>query len=141
MNKKLLKTKALLKNRDFWIIVLILVVSIYTGFFKGLPSFLNKGDSARVEIDFGDKKRTFEGKVIEGMSVLDAILASSRAGKLEFQYALLNNQTNVLRIDGFAEDGLNKKTWNFYLNEEKIKKDEIHRIKIKSGDDVLIRFE
>lgn len=141
MDKRLLKSKAFLKNRNFWLVIFIIIIGFYTGFFKNpFNSFVSQS-KARVEIDFGNSKRAFEGEIIGGMSVLDAISASSRAGGLEFNYALLDDQTDILRIDGLAEDGLNGKTWNFYLNEEKIKKDEIHRIEVKPGDKILIRFE
>jgi hypothetical protein len=138
---KLLKNKTFLKNRNFWLAILIVFLGIYTGFFKNLfvPSVSN--NTARVEIDLGDSRRVFEGEIMDDMSVLDAILASSRAGEIEFSYALLNDRTDILRINSHAEDGLNEKAWNFYLNKEKIEKDEIHRIKIKPGDEILIKFE
>lgn len=141
MVKKSLKAKNLLKNRDFWAVVLIIVVGFYTGFFRDLFVAPSKADTAYLEIDFGNKKRAFEGELIGEMSILDAVLASSRAGDLEFKYALIDDQTDILKVNGYVEDGLNEKTLNFYLNGEKIKTSEIHKIKIKSGDDILVRFE
>ena len=141
MVKKLLKAKGLFKNRDFWVVILVIVLGLYTGFFKDLfvpPSVAN---TAYLEIDFGDRKKAFEGEIVGEMFVLDAVLASSRAGELEVKYALIHDQTDILKINGHIEDGLNEKTWSFYLNGEKIKTSEIHRIKIKSGDKILVRFE
>ena len=136
-----IKVKKLLKNRDFWVVVLIIVLGLYTGFFKNLFISPAKVNTAYLEIDFGDKKKAFEGEIVEEMSVLDAVLASGRAGELEVKYALLHDQTDIFKINGYIEDGLNEKTWSFYLNGEKIKTSEIHRIKVKSGDKILVRFE
>ena len=138
---KLLKNNSLLKNKDFWIVILVVVIGLSTGFFRNLLIPPATANTARVEIDIGDKKRAFEGEIIEDMFILDAILASSRVGKLEFKYAIINNQLDILKIDGQAEDGLSGENWNFYLNDKKVRISEIHRIKIKSGDEILIRFE
>ena len=139
--KELLKARSLLKNRDFWIVILVIVLGLYTGFFKDLFVPSSVANTAYLEIDFGDTKRAFEGEIEGEMSVLDGILASSRGGELEVKYALINDQTDILKINGHIEDGLNEKNWSFYLNGEKIKTSEIHRIKIKSGDKILVRFE
>ena len=141
MDRRSLKFKSLLKNRDFWIVILVVIFGSYTGFFSNLFNPPPKPDTAYLEIDFGDRKRAFEGEIIGDMSILDAVLASSRAGELEFKYALINDRTDVLIINGHAEDGLNEKNWKFYLNGMKIDASEIHRVKIKSGDRILIRFE
>lgn len=141
MDKRLLKTRKLLKNRDFWVAILVIVLGLSTGFFKNLFIPPTKANTAYLEIDFGDRKKAFEGEIVGEMSVLDAVLASGRAGELEIKYALIHDQTDILKINGHIEDGLSEKTWSFYLNGEKIKTSEIHRIKIKSGDKILVRFE
>ena len=52
---KLVKQK-FLKNRDFWLVVVILVFGFYTGFFKDL--FLSSS-LGYLEIDYGKEKRVF----------------------------------------------------------------------------------
>ena len=73
------------------------------------------------------------------MSVLDALLAASRGGGFEIRYAILNDNTEVMKIDGLAEDGLDGH-WFFYLNGRRIEAAEIHKIRIKSGDKILVKF-
>ncbi|TSC90928.1 MAG: hypothetical protein G01um10142_178 [Parcubacteria group bacterium Gr01-1014_2] len=138
---KKLKAKNLLKNRDFWVVIFVVVLGLSTGFFKDLFNPSTKSNTAYLEIDFGDQKRAFEGEIIQDMSILDAVLASSRGGEIEVKYALINDQTNILKINDHTEDGLSRETWTFYLNGEKIEAGEIHKIKIKSGDRILIKFE
>lgn len=128
----------LIKNRDFWAVVIILILGLYTGFFRELfwPANL-----ARLEIDYGGRKRAFEGEIIFEMSVLDALLAASRGGDFEVRYAILRDATDVMKINGMAEDGLNGKDWNFYLNGRRVETGEIHKIIIKAGDKIFIKLE
>ena len=136
MDKKL---KKIFKNRDFWLAIIIVVWGFSTGFFNDL---FNPPNIARLEVDYGDAKRAFEGEIMfKEMFVLDALLASSRGGNFEVRYAIVDDQTEILKINGLVEDGLNEKSWNFYLNGQKIKSSEIHKIRIKPGDKILVRFE
>lgn len=128
------KIDKLLKNRDFWIIVIVVIVGFYSGFFQGLFS-----NSAELEIDYGEKRRAFEGELTFEMSVLDALLAASRGGDFEVRYAILGDKTEVMKINGLAEDGLDGR-WSFYLNGRKVEAAEIHKIIIRSGDKILIKF-
>src|SRR3989344_2109113 len=134
------KLKKLAKSRDFWLVIAILVFGFWSGFFQGF--FESSPPIARLEIDFGASRRAFEGEVrLEDMSVLDALLASSRAGSFEVYYSIINDQTEILKINGTAEDGLNEKAWNFYLNGQKIETSEIHKTEIKASDKILVKFE
>lgn len=140
--------KKLLKNRDLWLVALILIFGFYTGFFrdffrdfKNSSPFFAPVNIARVEIDYGNRRRAFEGEIVFDMSVLDALLASSRGGDFEIRYAILNGRTDILKINGMTEDGLNEKSWNFYLNGQRIESSEIHQTRIKPGDKILVKFE
>lgn len=144
---KLNKTKgcSICKSRDFWLVILVLIYGFYSGLFGDLLDYsINEqgfSNTARIEIDYGTERRAFEGDVLSDMSMLDALLAASRGGSFEIRYALLNDQTDIMKINGLSEDGLNGKSWFFYLNGEKIRADEIHKVKIKSGDKILAKFE
>lgn len=132
----------LIKNRDFWVMVVVIILGLYSGFFSDLfnPVF-NQSNMAKIEIDYDGRKRAFEGEIIFEMSVLDALLAASRGGNFEVRYAIIKDATDILKINGLAEDGLNGKNWDFYLNGQKINADGIHKVRIKSGDKILVRFE
>lgn len=134
MDKKLRK---LIKTRDFWLVVIVVIFGFYSGFFQGLFSSVNM---ARLEIDFGERRRVFEGELTPEMSVLDALLAASRGGDFEVRYAILEDAADIMRINGFTEDGLDGE-WFFYLNGRKIEAAEIHKIRVKSGDKILVKFE
>lgn len=139
--KRTKKNKPFFETRDFWLIVIVLIYGFYSGLFG---DWFNYGDnsleSARIEVDYGSKKRAFEGGVIPDMSILDALLAAGRAGDFEIRYALLNDRTDVMKIEDFTEDGLDGQ-WHFYLNKKEIPADQIHKIKIKSGDKILAEFK
>lgn len=146
MDKKL---KKLIKNRDFWLVIIILVFGFYTGFFKDLfNSSLEKIELifaptkvAVLEINYGDRRRAFEGEIMFDMSILDALLAASRGGNFEIRYAILGDKADIMKINGLIEDGLNEKRWSFYLNGQKIESSEIHKTLIKPGDKILVNFE
>lgn len=141
MKRKTKKDKPFFETRDFWLILIILIFSFYSGLFD---DWFNFGDDslkpARIEIDYGFNKRAFEGEVLPDMSVLDALLAAGRAGDFEIRYALLNDRTDIMKIDNFSEDGLDGQ-WRFYLNKKEILADQIHKVKIKPGDRILAEFK
>jgi len=126
----------ILKNKIFWIVVIVLALGITAGFFKGV--FNNKSE-VYVEIDFNGEKRAFEGKVINKLTILEALIASSRGGHFDVRYALINDQTDIFKINNLAENNLNR--WNFYLNEEKVNSSQIHKIIVKPGDKIYIKYE
>lgn len=133
---KSIKISKLIKNRDFWLAILIIALGFYFAFFQD-TSPLN---SAHLEIDSGEKRRAFEGEIVSSMSVLDALLAASRGGDFEVRYAIIKDATDVMKINGWVEDGLDGK-WNFYLNDRKVEANQIHKTPIKAGDKILIKFE
>lgn len=131
------------KNLPTIILILILVAfGFWTGFFGDFfgPLFEDKNNAFLV-IDYGESRRAFKGEVTDQMTILDALIVSSMAGNFEFRYVLLNDQTDILKIDNFAEDGLNEKSWNFYLNDQKLETEQIHKIQIKERDKILVKFE
>jgi len=131
------KIDKLLKNRDFWLVVIVLIFGFYSGFFQSI--FL-PANTARLEIDYGEKRRAFEGELLSSMSVLDALLAASRGGDFEVRYAILQDAADIMRIDGLAEDGLDGE-WVFYLNNRRLEAAEIHKVRIRAGDKILVKFE
>lgn len=128
--------KNLLKNRIFWIIVIILVFGFSTGFFKDL--FRPENTYARLELNLEKERRAFEGKVEEDTTILNALIAASIGGNFEVNYVILNDETKVYKIDGVSAG---MKNLNFYLNNSKVETKEIHKIKIKPGDKILVKYE
>lgn len=135
---KKLTFNSLIRDRNFWLVVLVLALGLATGFFKDL---INPPKIAQVEIDFGDRKRMFQGEVLPDTSLLDALIYSSGAGNLEIQYVILDDKTDIVKIDGLIENGLNQQNWSFYLNGQRVQTGEIHKIKLNPGDKVEVRLE
>lgn len=137
----------LLKNRDFWLAAAIVILGFYTGFFRGLfeaperKQAFSPSRIAYLEIDYGQKLRAFEGELMNDMSVLDGLLAASRGGRFEVRYAIIGGETDIFKINGLVEDGMNQKNWNFYLNGQRVETGLIHEIAIKSGDKISVKFE
>jgi len=132
------------KSRDFWLVIAVLIYGFYSGLFGDLLSYSINGrgssNAARIEIDYETNRRVFEGDVLSDMSMLDALLAASRGGSFEVRYALLGDLIDIMEIDSMIEDGLDG-NWHFYLNGKEIRSAEIHKIKIRSGDEIFAKFE
>ena len=110
--------------------------------FNNGPSLVNDGsrDEATLFIDFDNMQRTFEGKVVERMTILDALNASVAAGKLEFTYFVDgSNNTNVTKINDHYVTG--DEQFTFYINSERIDPDELNKTYIQPGDKITVRLE
>lgn len=85
------------------------------------------------------QRRMFQGEVIEGMSILDALRVSSEAGQIDFEFEIGSDQTIVKKLNGYSDDIVQGLI--FYLNGLKIEESQINRIMIKPGDLIEVRFE
>ncbi len=96
---------------------------------------------ASLSINFESKQRLFEGTVTSGMTILDALSAATTAGQIKLKYNI--NRDNTVEITEI-NDHINHtadKTFNFYLNGNKVDAKNINQIPIQSGDKIEIRFE
>ncbi len=99
---------------------------------QSAPKIISK---AVLTIDFGDgSKRNFEGEIIDGETLFDALGQTSRAGNFSYQ---LDEKNNLAAIDSFTRD--KNKSWHWYLNDKKIDKP-LGEIILKSGDKILIKY-
>ena len=132
-----MENKFLKKYGVFVGTIAILVVSLF--YLKiNLPV---SGSQAQLTINFdGVKSRIFEGPVIDDMTVLQALYASSLDGKFDVRYALQDGGAVALaRIDGMIN--VSNKSWHFYLNKKLINTADINKIKIKAGDFIEAKYE
>lgn len=98
----------------------------------------NNSSTARLEIELGGQKRAFEGDVVEGMTVFEAIQASALAGNILFNYSFSEDDKVIVKsIDGYEADKA-KKSLIIYLNSNLVRPEEIHTTPIKTGDTILI---
>lgn len=125
------------------VLLLILTGSIAT-WFPGAKK--QSDDIARLEskiigraaltIDFSDgNKRNFEGEIINGETLFDALNQASKAGNFSYQ---LDEKNNLAAIDSFTRD--KNKLWHWYLNDKKINKP-LGEIILKSGDEILLQYK
>ncbi len=90
---------------------------------------------AALTIDFSDgNKRNFEGEIIEGETLFDALDQASKAGNFSYK---LDEKNNLAAIEGFIKN--NNKSWHWYLNDKKIDKP-LGEIILKSSDKILIKY-
>ncbi len=97
------------------------------------PKIIGK---AALTIDFSDgNKRNFEGEIIEGETLFDALNMASKAGNFSYQ---LDEKNNLAVIDSFTRN--KNKSWRWYLNDKKIDKP-LGEIILKSGDEILLQYK
>ena len=97
------------------------------------PKIIGK---AVLTIDFGDdRKRNFEGEIINGETLFDALNQASKAGNFSYR---LDEKNNLAAIDSFISN--KNKSWHWYLNDKKIN-EPLGEIILKSGDKILLKYE
>ena len=100
-----------------------------------------RSDTATLTLAFEKNKRTFEGPVVEGMTILDAITASAEAGHVKFRYFIdANGKLNIMEVDGYLAT-VNAGSPVFYSNSRKVDASDIYRVPVKKGDAIEIRLE
>ena len=119
----------------------LLMGAIYL--FKPSTNLFNNGtpDLATLIINFETLKKSFEGEVIEDMTMLDALNAAVSVGKLKFTYAIdESGNVSVMEIYGYI-NGVNNKYLAFYLNSQKVAAEDLNKEIIHGGDRIEIRNE
>ena len=124
------------------IVVLLLLASVFKITVDTLKDAGDDGNSlATLAVNFDNLKRSFEGEVVEDMTVLDALNMAMAAGKIKLNYSLDNkNQTWVMEIN----DHLNKvgnQHFAFFLNDEQIDSKNLNKVHLKAGDSIVIKYE
>ncbi|OGN09471.1 MAG: hypothetical protein A3C61_01720 [Candidatus Yanofskybacteria bacterium RIFCSPHIGHO2_02_FULL_39_10] len=88
----------------------------------------------------GEQSRMFRGEIVEGMTVFQALIASSRAGQIKLEYSFdSENKVSIKELNGYKKI-LNKEL-AFYLNNSKIITENINKITIKNQDRIEVRSE
>lgn len=89
----------------------------------------------------GGQGRMFTGEVVSGMTILEALFASSEAGNIKLEYETnKDNKITISRLDGYYSQKADQ-ILAFYLNGLKIDKEDIHFTAIKPGDRVEVKLE
>jgi hypothetical protein len=133
------------KNLKKWIedhiffvgaLFVVMAVSLFA-----LVNFFNtmgiRSNEATLTLRFDEEgyNRTFAGEVVGGMTVLDALVSSSEAGQIKFQYAMASDgKIRVLELNGHGTPA----SLAFYLNGKEVDQAKIHEISIRPGDAIVI---
>lgn len=120
--------------------ILILILAAGFVIFGGIYFLGTTRGIARLEIEIGENKRAFEGEVLPGMTILEALQASIIAGNIKFNYTLdQDRKLKIDSLDGFNADS--EKKMVIRLNTEPIPPENINSIPVKSGDVISISAE
>lgn len=103
----------------------------------GLTAVLFPAESdARLVLDFGNQQRFFEGRVVSGMTILDALNASVVAGGIPLQFVIQDGQAKIVGAD--ARIGGQPITVS--LNGQQIDPSGIYSLPIRAQDEVVIKL-
>ena len=124
------------------IIVLLLLASVFKVTVDNLKDAGNDGNGlATLAVNFDNLKRSFEGEVVEDMTILDALNMAMAVGQIKLNYVLDDrNQTWVMEIN----DHLNRvgdKHFAFFLHDKQIDSKDLNKVHLKAGDSIVIRYE
>ena len=124
------------------IMVLLLIASVFKITVDNLKEVGSAGNSfATLAVNFDNLKRSFEGEVVEDMTVLDALNMAMAAGKIKLNYSLDDkNQTWIMEIN----DHLNKagnRHFAFFINDKQIDSKDLNKVNLKAGDSIVIKYE
>jgi len=123
------------------IIALLVIASLFKVTVDNLKEDRGNNGLATLAINFDNLKRSFEGEVIENMTILDALNMAMAAGEIKLNYALdENNQTSIMEIN----DHMNKvgnTHFTFYLNGKLVDSRDLNKTRIKAGDEIVIKYE
>jgi hypothetical protein len=105
---------------------------------QGLPPLAE--NDIRVLFYFDENNmRVFDGPIVQGMSVFDALRQSAKAGSFDFNYKLDKGRIYVGAINGIRVEKNN--TWHFYLNGQEILESLLETEKVKPGDIIEVVYE
>ena len=131
-------SKRHLRNIGPYLIVAIVLVWLTLTFIDGFSDLKNGEATLIIALDKGER-RTFQGEVVDRMSILDALRVSSQAGQINLEFKIDSGQTKIEKLNGYSADKDTKLA--FYLNGSKIEESDIHDTMIGVGDMIEIKLE
>lgn len=123
-------------------VVILVLIFILAYSFDPEVFRLSNHRVAYLEVNDNGIRRAFEGEVVGGMTVLDALDASALAGNINFKYEIdrKNNELHIITLDGYSATKTSRDAMLF-LNLVRVDISKIHAISLSFGDRILIRLE
>jgi hypothetical protein len=123
----------------FLVGIIVLIWSVVS--FLNIPGVTSREATLILAFENEGKGRMFTGEVVDGMTILEALIASSEAGQIELKYSLdPNNGAKITGLNGYYSDSSGK-NMVINLNENRISEREIYKVVIKPGDKIEIQLE
>ena len=120
------------------ITIYVAIISVWAldSYPKLQSSISSSNNTATLILTLKNSRRMFQGETTDSMTVLDALVASTRNSKIPIKYSL-NKDNNV----AIATIGDNKSSENIEisLNSQGVNNKDINRIFIKPGDEIEIK--
>lgn len=119
------------------VLLFILAYSFYPEAFR-----LRGHDVAYLEVNISGTRRAFEGEVVSGMTVLDALDASALAGNISFKYEIdkKTHELKIVTLDGYSAVEAPRNA-TLFLNLVRVDVGTIHSIPLNPGDRILVKLE
>ncbi len=139
----------LLMNQLFLSAILLLILGIWlqSGQYRALfLQFIEKPaveqpaaaiDKASITLDFGVKKRIFEGPIIDDETISQALKQAAEAGKISLVWKEVGGLPRLTGVDGYMNGD---KFWVAYVNGKKLES-ALYETKIKSNDKILLIYQ
>ena len=131
-------SKRHLRNIGPYLIVAIVLIWLAFTFIDGFSDLKNGEATLIIALDNGER-RTFQGEVVDRMSILDALRASSQAGQINLEFKIDSGQTKIEKLNGYSAD--KDKKLAFYLNGSKTEEADIHNSMIGTSDTIEVKIE
>lgn len=123
-------------------VVVLVLIFILAYSFDPEVFWLSNRRVAYLEVNDNGTRRAFEGEVVNGMTVLDALDASALAGNINFRYEIdtESNEVHIVTLDGYSETKTSRNA-TLFVNLVRVDIGKIHSIHLNSGDRILIKLE
>lgn len=120
---------------DHALIAQIILVAVFVGALFVLDGLSR--NHATLTLQVGSQQRMFQGEVVPGMTLLDALNASALAGHIPLKFFIdQNNKTRIVSIDSYSEVMDDK--IQFFVNERLIPLEAIHTVPVNARDEIEV---
>lgn len=118
---------------DHGLIAQIILVAVFIGTLFVLDGLSR--NYATLTLQVGTQQRMFQGEVVPGMTLLDALNASAMAGHVPLEFFIdQNNKTRIVALDSYAE--VPEEKIQFFVNQRLIPLEAIHTVPVNARDQI-----
>jgi len=123
------------KSLAFLAAALVLIIAAWS-LFK-MPVQQPPSTTATLILDLGKESRTFEGEALESMTILDTLIASANAGKIDFDYTFSEEGVKITLLNGHSASN-SPIDFSFSINSNEVPASQIDKMTVEPGDTIKI---